>query len=207
MPQPIRPPSTSGVAGPGITTGPNILEQRPDILLRVATIVTNWSLIEDELTTIYGLVMGDYITLPKNILDSGLAWSPPNHPIAFQIFEKIQSLYAKLDLIDGILEWRAKQHQLAAFRDIHRKSIQKSYAKRNQIAHGIWGVCEDYPLDAVLLPKFGRQMRYSLRDFNETNETIISTHRDFGKFIHELYLDRAKKLNSLKTEGKGDATL
>src|SRR5437867_8387563 len=103
MPQPLKPENS-------VQFGPNKLLERPDLACEIGNICVNWNLIENNLMSLYALVMGDY--LPKT-----QRFSPPTHPVAYQIFDSLNAFGPRVELLEKLLVWRVPDHQVKHFRE------------------------------------------------------------------------------------------
>src|SRR5689334_13883374 len=61
--------------GKTVKYGPDLILQRPSLAAQAINACANWALIENELTLIYSLLMGKYLTTLPNA-------EPPVHPVA-----------------------------------------------------------------------------------------------------------------------------
>lgn len=189
MPQPIRPPSQNGKAGPAIHSGPNVILHRPALAAQIGNIISNWTLVETDLLNLYSLMMGDYLTTPEG--DPGQI--PPSHPVAFQIFEQIQSFNARLDLVESLCKWRGTQDEISQFSQSLRKQIKKAHNSRNSVAHDGWGVCDAYP-DALIMSRiYGHPLIYKMRDFEEISLAICDAHAALVAFFFAMYERRIER--------------
>lgn len=171
MPQPL-PPKHSGA-----TYEPNPIKARPEAAAAMANALAAWNLFEWELGIAYSVAMGFYLPGIKG-------WSPPNHPLAFQIFDTLSGLGARLDLLEKCVELVAPSvaPDLAALRD----RIRKLAGKRADIAHGRWGVNDKYPNDIILSQHAKRMTRWNTKDFDQCAEQFAALRFDFGKVLAKL---------------------
>ncbi|MFC4724406.1 hypothetical protein AB6B38_07095 [Glycocaulis abyssi] len=188
MPQPMRPSSKPGKAGAVITHGPNIILQRPELAAQIGNIIANWTLVETGLLDLYALMMGDYLNVPEP--EPGWVKTPANHPVASQVFEKIQSFNARLDLVEALFKWRATPEENEQFSLKLKKQIRAAYKSRNSIAHDGWAVSKSYP-DALLLTRiYGHPQIYKLQDFEQISKAICDAYTDLGSLSHAMFKRR-----------------
>src|SRR5688572_23097839 len=86
---------------PGTTivmTTPDLVLTYPDLAAQMANVVANWSLVEQDLLVLYSIVMG--MQEGKSLSDP----TPNAHPLAWHVFDHIDSLSARMDLIHDLLE-------------------------------------------------------------------------------------------------------
>src|SRR5262249_9455219 len=143
----------------------------------------NWNLIENNLMSLYALVMGDY--LPKT-----QRFTPPTHPVAYQIFDSLNAFAPRVELLEKLLVWRVPDQKVKHFRETLKPKLRKRFSERSVIAHGVWGVCDKYPDALILVPTYGHQMIYKKRDFQDISKRIVEDHKILGTFIQEIYQSR-----------------
>lgn len=112
MLRPVKPRS-DGSTSLG-SAGPNVILQRPELAAQIGNVAVNWHQIEHTLASLYSLLMGDYLEREPN-LDPAWRSSPPSHPVAFQIFEEVQTLHTRLSFVSALCEWKCKEEQKATF--------------------------------------------------------------------------------------------
>lgn len=187
------------MVGHTIKSGPNILLQRPDLAAEIGNICVNWNLIEDTLMNLYALVMGDYMPpLTADIIaqlerEAGtkLYFGAPTHPVARQIFDALNAFNPRLQLLEKLLVWRVPPEKVKYFRETIMPHLRKRFGERSLIAHGQWGVCDKCPDALILMPTFGKNMRYKREDFQDVSKRIVADYLILGKYNHGLYQSRA----------------
>ena len=176
MPQPLKEPHT------GILFDPNPIKTRPEASAALANAITVWNLFEWDLVIAYSIAMGFYLPGFKG-------WEPTNHPLAFQIFDALAGLGARLDLLERCVSLVAPS--LAAEFIAMRPEIRRIAGKRAVLAHGRWGTNDHYPRDIILSPVTGRNTRWSANDLDNCAKQFTKLRSDFVKF--ELRLREAAK--------------
>src|SRR6476660_7367960 len=126
MPQPVP-------VGKGVQSGPDHTLARPELAAEIGNVCANWNLVDQDLMFLYALLMGDY--LPKMP-----GFSPPTHPVAYQVFDALNTLNPRLDLLEKLLSWRAAEDDVKLFREKIRPELRKRFAERSEIVHGNWGI-------------------------------------------------------------------
>lgn len=154
----------------------------------MANALAAWNMFEWDLMATYSIAMGFY-------LPGFQGWEPTNHPLAFQIFDSLSGLNARLDLLERCVAWVTPS--LAPEFTALRPAIRKTAGKRATIAHGRWGVNDHYPNDIILSPTFGRSARWSAKDFDERASEFQQLRSEFVKFELKLR-DAAKKRPGLE---------
>jgi hypothetical protein len=176
MPQPLR-------IGSSVQVGPDTLLRRPELAAEIGNVSANWNLIEHDLMNLYALLMGDY-------LSNQHGFAPPNHPVAYQVFDALNAFNPRVDLLEKLLVWRASEAQVKQFRDTIRATLRKRFAERSEIVHGIWGTCDEYPDALILIPTYGHQMIWVKRDFQEVSRRILDQRKLMNALFGQLYEER-----------------
>ena len=113
--------------------------------------------------------------------------SVPIHPIGIQIFDTLNSLNSRLDLLRELLNTTASKEQTIYFQNELRKDISGRFNERSIIAHGNWTTLEQYP-DALILINHTKGHRiYKEHDFTQVSKRIADLHEEIGAFLSELY--------------------
>ena len=149
----------------------------------MANIISNWVLVEDSLSHLYGFLMGTY-------QEATPGYGAPTHPVARQVFSVVESLNARLELVNELCGWRAKD-EAPTFAEL-RTSIRRVGAGRHLVAHGHWHLCERYPNDLVLFPFYGLPVRYTAKDFEEISARILAVNEKLGQLVHRIFLKGSK---------------
>lgn len=168
--------------GKSVTSGPNIVLQRPQLAAAIGNVCANWTLIDNDIMRLYALLMGTYITLPQTMPNE----APPTHPVAYQVFDTLNTLNQRLGLLSRLGKWNATPEESEKLEKLLDR-IRKKGRERNKIAHGLWGICKDYPDDLILVPVFGDKQIYTQTDLDGVSQRIIELHSDFGKFTVQIY--------------------
>lgn len=176
MPQPLKVGST-------VQCGPNRVLKRPDLAAEIGNVCANWSLVERELMTLYGLLMGDYF---PRLAGAG----PLTHPIAYQVFDTLNAFNSKVALLVKLLAWRASEAEVKKFRDEIWPRLRKRYDERSVIAHGVWSTCDDYPDALILVPIYGHQMIWKKSDFQAVSRRILEERKRLSLIVAGLYRQR-----------------
>lgn len=176
MPQPLKVGST-------VQSGPDIVLERPELALAIGNVCANWNLIDHKLMVLYALLMGDY--LPK-----APGFSPPTHPVAYQVFDALNAFNPRVDLLEKLLAWCASDAEVKHFREVIRPGLRKRFAERSVVAHGIWGTCDAYPDALILAPTYGDRMIWKKSDFQDVSGRIIEEYRRLESLVTSLYEQR-----------------
>jgi hypothetical protein len=153
--------------------------KRPELAALIGNVAANWVLVEEGMVTLYMLVMGK--TLPNNP-----GWAPPTHPVARQIFDVVESISARVKLLDELCRWYASVEEAAEFSAM-APEIRKVAGARAEIVHAAWAIADELPNSLVLRPMFGKTMVWDRRDFENVSERILAIHRRLEALTHSFY--------------------
>jgi hypothetical protein len=171
--------------GTSVTSGARQVLQRPSLASLLGAVAAEWTSLESRVMQLYALLMGDY--LPE-IPGLGTPW----HPVAFQVFDTLETQRLRLALLRKLAKWVINEPVLLKELDeVVLESIKKAAKLRNTLIHGQWGIATEYPDALILLPTFGHQLAYHESDFNEGIDKIIEATKSVD-FIHakaRKYLD------------------
>lgn len=125
---------------------------------------------------LYAYLMGLYLPRMPD-------FEPPIHPVALQIFDTLETLRLRLNLLRKLGGWVLKDEALEReLNDTILISIERAAKLRNVMLHAEWGVAPEYPDALILLPTFGHQMAYIEADFQEAIERIVEARSVVGRF-------------------------
>ena len=133
MPQPLP-------VGKTVGSGPNRILERPELAALVGNVCANWSLIENDMVLLYGLLMGTY--LPRAEIP-GMEFGPPTHPVAYQVFDALIAFPQRLSLLQHLARWRALPEEAQQLDGPLGRRIRDRYRDRSKVAHAQWGICND----------------------------------------------------------------
>lgn len=173
MPQPFK--GTSG------QFGPNTILQRPDLAAHIGNVCASWALVEYDMVSLYALLMGSYLPAPEP------GWSPPAHPVAFQIFDALNALAPRIDLLERLCKWRATPQESEHFERTLKPEIRSRFRERSIVAHGLWAINKDEKDALILVNTFGENHIYKAHDFEQISTRILELHRKLGDFTHPIY--------------------
>lgn len=166
--------------GNGIGWGPDTILDRPSLAPLAANVCANWVLIEEDMAWLFSLLMG--VDLPNS--ESG---DPQFHPIGSQIFDAMNNLQQRLDLLLRLLKWRKLDEKTSEFQNLLEGKIRKQAKERNAIAHGLWGVNESEPDALILVGSDGLSFIYKKRDFEQASKRILELHKGLQLFIVSIH--------------------
>jgi tetrahydromethanopterin S-methyltransferase subunit G len=165
-----------------VTRGPHSVELRPELAVKIASICAIWAMIEDQITVLYGLLMGTYLSRPADTPNAG----PPLHPVALQVFWTLHALNNRLDLLRRLGKWRANEAENERIEEL-AVEINRCAAARSRVAHGLWGTCDDYP-DALILDRhFDAMWIYQANDFQQVLDRLRDLHGELGKLTQRVF--------------------
>lgn len=176
MPHPLQ-------TGKSINYGLGWSKQRPELSVIIGQIANDWNYFESVMESLYALLMGRMyigIYLPSGTVSA--------HPIAFQIFEELESFRAKQNLVEALIKWAFQQcpGDFAAYKAATEKPIKVAYFARNRAVHTLWGICDDYPDALISVPTFGRHLVWKKSDFQEESKKISKGLVAFSKATAKL---------------------
>jgi hypothetical protein len=99
--------------------GPDTVLQRQNLAAQAINVCANWALVERDLMELYSMLMGTYLfTFP--------GFEPPNHPVAYQVFDTLNNLQARMDLLLELCKWRADKPIVKLLEGRHIPKTQKA---------------------------------------------------------------------------------
>jgi hypothetical protein len=167
-------------------TGPDYMLQRPALAAMAGNVCANFALVEGRLVGLYALLLG--MTLEFKPVAPG---APMIHAVAFQIFDALNSVKARLDLLQGAFDSYGTIEEAKHFRDKLSPEVMKCFNQRSIIAHGEWCVHPDYP-DALILNRLQDvQQIWNRKDFEVISGRIVDLFHALMVF-HLPILARAR---------------
>jgi hypothetical protein len=143
--------------------------QRPALAAMAGNICANFALVEGRLVGLYALLLG--LTLEYKPPAPG---APMIHAVAFQIFDALNSIKARLDLLQRALDTYATPDEAKHFREKLSPEVMKCFGQRSIIAHGEWCVHPEY-LDALILNRLQAvQQIWTAKDFEVISTRIVA---------------------------------
>lgn len=150
------------------TTGPNYMLQRPALAALAGNICANFALVEGRLVGLYALLLG--LTLEYKPPAPG---APMIHAVAFQIFDALNSVRARLDLLQRALDAYGAPDEARFFRETLSKEVMRCFGQRSIVAHGEWCTHPEYP-DALILNRLQDvQQIWKAQDFEIISARIV----------------------------------
>lgn len=177
MPQPLPIGKTSSF-------GPNSILERPELAAQIGNVCANWTLVENAMMSLYGLLMGMY--LPKHNVP-GFEWMPPTHPVAYQVFDALNALAPRLDLLLRLCRWKALPEEAEYLERTLAPIVRKRFSERSIIAHGLWGICDEYQDALILQRTFGGNQIWQKSDFEQTSERILELLKQMHGLMGAIY--------------------
>ena len=177
MPQPLP-------VGKSSSFGPNLILKRPELAAQAGNVCANWALVEDAMMLLYGLLMGMY--LPK-LSAPGFEPLPPTHPVAYQIFDALNALAPRLDLLIRLCKWKALPEETEHLERTLAPIVRKRFSERSIVAHGSWGICDDYPDALILQRTYDGNQIWRKDDFEQTSERIVELLKQMHALTGSIY--------------------
>lgn len=160
-----------------------IFSERPECAVGIATIAAQWSALERMLAEGLGVSL---------FAHTRQEYEP--EMILRLILNNIDSLNARLDVIDCILEIYVSRPLYEEFLTKLRPEIRRRAGERATIVHGRWGICPQlYPHDLILSPPYGGSVRYTPKCFKQTVDRIVATTRQIADFNSRVRDERAEQ--------------
>lgn len=150
--------------------------QRHALAALLGAVTAEWALLEGHVMHLYAYLMGVY--LPRSP-----GYEPPIHPVALQVFDTLETLRLRMNLLRKLGSWVLKSEALE--RELNETvigSIERASKMRNSMLHAKWGIAPEYPDALILLPTFGHPMVYSEGDFQEAIDRIAEARSQLGQF-------------------------
>ena len=107
------------------------------------------------------------------------------YAIASTTLEPIESAAIRLDVIAAVLRIHASKADFEHFSSSLRPEIHKRSGEHNRIVRSIWYVEDAYP-DHVITRQVGRYVKYTVHDFTEICDRIITTANNVGEFVERF---------------------
>lgn len=169
--------------GNSIKSGPNVLLERADLAAQIGSICADWATVENRLAGFYSHLMGVY-------LPSIPGFEPPTHPVAFQVFDEVQTIHSRIQLVKELAKCTVKEEDLKNDILSVLDKVKNSGKGRNTLAHAVWGICENEPDALILMPHFGHKMIYKIHDFQDIANKINEARAEIERVHHQFYQSR-----------------
>ena len=176
-------PLSTGIS---VSLGPGTILKRPELAALIGSACSDWAYVEESLGMFYGHLMGVY-------LESSPGFEPPSHPVARQIFDEVQTIHSRVQLVKKLADWVIKDDQQRADVQTVLEKLRKAGKGRNKLAHAVWGICDSEPDALILLPTFGHKLIYKKEDFEVILEQIRTAKGELGRVHHKFYQDRKER--------------
>lgn len=165
-----------------VRSGPRVILERPKLAELLGDVGAEWAVVEFHLARIYGHLLG--ARLPNIVVPPlrGL----PHDLVAYEIFEEVRSIDARLNLIRQRAAVVIKDPKVLDALEQALKLARKRSTTRITYAHSRWGVVDTEKDALVCLAPHGRDRNRFHResDFNEAINGIIAA----GKAVQEAEL-------------------
>jgi len=151
--------------------GLKIILQRPTLASLLGCVVSEWSLLEQELIFLYATLMGRYLPTFEG-------YSLPLHPVGLQIFDAIETNHTRMELLRKLANYVLDESPLMA--EVEAKTIpaiRQAAKKRNKLVHGNWGISGEYPDALIYSPVFGEKLVFLEKDFDDAITEIENARR------------------------------
>ena len=169
--------------GISVSLGPGTILKRPELAALIGSACSDWAYVEESLGMFYGHLMGVYLAAPAG-------FEPPSHPVARQIFDEVQTIHSRVQLVRKLADWVIKDDQQRADVRIVLEKLKKAGKGRNKVAHAVWGLCDSEPDALILLPAFGDKLIYKKEDFEVILEQIRTAKLELERVHNKFYRSR-----------------
>jgi hypothetical protein len=148
------------------------LKRKPELACHIAVIAGWWQEIEDEMAWIFAYAM------------------ETDPALAAMVFGRVNSMLAKLEMIEGAIAHSVSEAAAEIFKKRHREAIRKCASERNHVVHAHWACHPDYPdrlirMTGLADPQLA-MLAYDERDFLEIEFRAMSVLRDLKEFAQSL---------------------
>lgn len=163
-------------SGISVMHGSRMILERPGLAALLGGIAAEWALLEGSVMNLYAFLMGVYLPhMP--------GFEPPLHPVALQVFDTLETLRLRLNLLRKLSNWVLKNEGLLSeLNDTVMSSIERAAKLRNTMLHAKWGIAPEYPDALILVPTFGHKMVYEVTDFQDAIERIDEARSSLRQF-------------------------
>lgn len=176
MPQPL-----SGIYS--CYSHPDVLPQRPDHCVGIALIAQQWAALETNLINVFTHCL--FEDRPDD--------RQAGH-IARTAWQTLDSLKARLSLLDAIAQERIPANLLKEFREKVVPEVRSRARERNRVVHAFWYCSDKYPDDLILLGDSPEEhLRYSVKEFHQIADRIQLTARNITNFLFRVQAQIAPK--------------
>ena len=159
--------------------------ERPEHAQQLALISCNWTRVERALAALLGALLhtgyGGSVEqrIKQHEKNSGLLNAVVNTP-------------TKIEMILEAARYELSEDTLKKLRALVEK-VQTRSKERNTVIHAVWGVCDIYPNDLILIPKVGqprdKQVRYSKRDFENIVTRLNELREELNDFKDTVWAE------------------
>jgi hypothetical protein len=155
-----------------IKLDPEALLKKPELAAHIGVVSSYWTELEDELVSLYAYAMRT------------------NPVMAAVAFGRVNSLIARLDMVEIALGFSFSLEAQTYFRKNLRDKISGCSRHRSEVIHSIWTVRDDLP-DCLIRTKGLTDPKielwaYTYRDFRELELKILELNIALKKFGQNL---------------------
>ena len=179
-----------------------VILRRPELAKLLGVLASEWANAEMGLSFLFATLLGKY--LPHNQRKG-----PPIHPAGMQIFDAIESLNKRLQLIQDLVDTLlTKKSLVREFKKDIVLLVRKAGGRRNEFIHAYWGVNDEkYPHALMRARGIGDFLIYEESDFNEAISLCIAADNAVAEFENKVRQHlRWKKRPMRKYFSPGDVT-
>jgi hypothetical protein len=168
VPQPVRKKSLR------LEFNPRAVAMRADLCVKIVTIGSMWSIIEDALATIFAHV------------------TEIEPAVAAHILYAVPGIHTRLQMIESAIDALVSAEALEIFRAL-MPEIKSRAVERNTLMHADWRVHEAYPNSLIwrrqLGNPIGRADVYQMKDFEEIERRMDQLLSSVQEFEQSVRLD------------------
>ena len=168
MPFPLKP-------GYSLQYRPRLLMEFPEHAARIGLISAEWTALENELAHTVAFSLFAFSSSERGA-----------QKITTTVLGAIDSLAARLDMIEAILKPRIPEDWYLRFVNDIKPELRRRARERNRIVHGHWQACSKYPKDLILGTFDEDPMRYTTNCLDDIADRINQTLNSVATYLMNL---------------------
>ena len=176
---------------PGGAKPHRFLLQRIQHAARIAAIASQWTEVEVRMAELLASAFG------SSTKDQAGAHHINRNWLALSAIKEAETIRVRLKIIDATLGAILKENNSSLLQEWESLKIElnRRGRERNEVVHGRWSIADEYPNDLILEMRNGNYMRYTVKDFDDILDRVISVWQQCYAFqlkVLEEKLDGAR---------------
>ena len=165
-----------------VATGLGNIQGRDELASLIGQTANDWNYLEKCMEQLYSGLMGRMYWAGREPNATYLV-APNAHPVAYQIFDELESFRAKQNVFEALLKWALINcdSEFLKYKEQTEKPLKNAYKARNRVVHALWGICADYPDALIEVTTFGQSLVWRKSDFLEELKKIGEGYAAFSK--------------------------